>query len=240
MARYLRSPAGTAAVAEEPGSDGMAAVAEEPGSDGMAAVAEEPGSDGMAAVAEEPGREEVTAAEVEMEAEEVTAAEVVIVDREEVTAAEVEMEAEEVTAAEVVIVEREEVTAAEVETTAEEARMLPVPGPRSERVPWRVPSPAQASTGGYVDFHLDPRLLFLGAPSASFQTPAARLLQSLRREALRGPVQSSTRCPAGVGFVRKTERAILPDGTIYELTATWVPDPEFQHKISKGTQTTLV
>ena len=113
--------------------------------------------------------------------------------------------------------------------------MLPVPGPRSERVPWRVPSPAQASTGGYDDFHLDQRLLFLGAPSASFRTPAARLLQSLRREALRGPVGSSTRCPDGVGFVRKTER-----GTVYELTATWVPDPEFRQKITVGTQTTLV
>ena len=89
-------------------------------------------------------------------------------------------------------------------TEAEEARMLPVPGPRSERVP----SPAQASTGGYDDLHLDPRLLFLGAPSTSFRTPAARLLQSLRREALRGPVVSSTRCPDGVAFVKKTDRAI--------------------------------
>ena len=65
-------------------------------------------------------------------------------------------------------------------------RKLPVPGPRSERVPWRVPSPAQVSTGVYDQLHLDPRLLFLGAPSTSFRTPAARLLQSLRREALRG------------------------------------------------------
>ena len=135
----------------------------------------------------------------------VMAAEVVTVEREEMEAEVVTVEREEVTAAEVVTVERAEATEA-----AEEARMLPVPGPRSERVPWRVPSPAQASTGGYIDFHLDPRLLFLGAPSASFQTPAARLLQSLRREALRGPVGSSTRCPDGVGFLRKMERAIPP------------------------------
>ena len=108
--------------------------------------------------------------------------------------------------------------------------MLPVPGPRSERVPWRVPPPAQASTGGYNDRHLDPRLLFWGAPSTSFRTTAARLLQSLRREALGGPVGSSMRCPDGVGFVRKTERAILPDGTLYELTATWVPTRSFDRR----------
>ncbi|VDI58073.1 Hypothetical predicted protein [Mytilus galloprovincialis] len=43
--------------------------------------------------------------------------------------------------------------------------------------------------------------------------------------------------PVGYGCVKKEEMCILPDGTVYKLSATWVPDPSFQILKSKDTQT---
>ncbi|CAG2239816.1 unnamed protein product [Mytilus edulis] len=43
--------------------------------------------------------------------------------------------------------------------------------------------------------------------------------------------------PTGYGCVKKEEICILPDGTVYKLSATWVPDPSFKILKSKDTQT---
>ncbi|CAG2198430.1 unnamed protein product [Mytilus edulis] len=43
--------------------------------------------------------------------------------------------------------------------------------------------------------------------------------------------------PTGYGCVRKDESCILPDGTVYKLSATWIPDPSFHSLKSKDTQT---
>ncbi|VDI24753.1 Hypothetical predicted protein [Mytilus galloprovincialis] len=43
--------------------------------------------------------------------------------------------------------------------------------------------------------------------------------------------------PVGYGCVKKEEMCILPDGTVYKLSATWVPDPSFQILKSEDTQT---
>ncbi|VDI38092.1 Hypothetical predicted protein [Mytilus galloprovincialis] len=43
--------------------------------------------------------------------------------------------------------------------------------------------------------------------------------------------------PTGYGCVKKEEICILPDGTVYKLSATWVPDPSFQILKSEDTQT---
>ncbi|VDH89710.1 Hypothetical predicted protein [Mytilus galloprovincialis] len=40
--------------------------------------------------------------------------------------------------------------------------------------------------------------------------------------------------PVGYGCVKKEEMCILPDGTVYKLSATWVPDPSFQILKSEG------
>ena len=37
--------------------------------------------------------------------------------------------------------------------------------------------------------------------------------------------------------MKKEENAILPDGTIYFLTATWVADPKFEMQVTSESQT---
>ncbi|CAC5407279.1 unnamed protein product [Mytilus coruscus] len=43
--------------------------------------------------------------------------------------------------------------------------------------------------------------------------------------------------PTGYGAVRKDETCILPDGTVYKLSATWIQDPSFCSLKEKETQT---
>ena len=38
-------------------------------------------------------------------------------------------------------------------------------------------------------------------------------------------------------MIKKTEKAILPNGVTYELSTTWVKDMDYQHKLSKGSHT---
>ena len=42
--------------------------------------------------------------------------------------------------------------------------------------------------------------------------------------------------PVGVHSIRHKERAILPDGTIYECQSTWIEDPRPRTKLSTRTQ----
>ena len=37
--------------------------------------------------------------------------------------------------------------------------------------------------------------------------------------------------------MKKEEKVILPDGTIYYFSATWIPDPTFMTNVTRGTQT---
>ncbi|CAC5417413.1 unnamed protein product [Mytilus coruscus] len=46
--------------------------------------------------------------------------------------------------------------------------------------------------------------------------------------------------PSGYGAVRKDETCILPDGTVYKLTATWIQDPSFCILKEKETQTEML
>ena len=42
--------------------------------------------------------------------------------------------------------------------------------------------------------------------------------------------------PVGVHSIRREDRAILPDGTIYECQSTWIEDPRPRTKLSTRTQ----
>ncbi|CAG2196562.1 unnamed protein product [Mytilus edulis] len=65
------------------------------------------------------------------------------------------------------------------------------------------------------------------APPSLYQTSedAARVL-CIREKARRSSqMYSGSVIPDGIGGVKKVEKAILPDGTVYELSAYWMPDP---------------
>ena len=83
----------------------------------------------------------------------------------------------------------------------------------------------------------DPALFFLGAPSHYLPGFQARQLERIRERARRGQAYLGVRhAPAGVHSIRREERAILPDGTIYECQATRIEDPAPRTRLSTRTQ----
>ena len=85
----------------------------------------------------------------------------------------------------------------------------------------------------YTDMACDPRAMFAGAP------------RIVRRHFLASPLKKIRRCfalkqkdtlttefsyPSSVAMVKKVEKAILPDGTIYQLETTWCKDPDYHIK----------
>ncbi|KAK3583990.1 hypothetical protein CHS0354_001781, partial [Potamilus streckersoni] len=87
--------------------------------------------------------------------------------------------------------------------------------------------------------HLDPNHFFLGAPSTVMKSHAATVLQNIRHRALchKDGRKVEFLSPDSAACVLKKERCVLPDGSIYELTSTWIPDPEFKEKKEKASQT---
>ena len=83
----------------------------------------------------------------------------------------------------------------------------------------------------------DPALFFLGAPSHYLADFQARQLAHIRERARHGHSYLGVRhTPLGVHSIRREERAILPDGTIYECQSTWIEDPRPRTKLSTRTQ----
>lgn len=80
--------------------------------------------------------------------------------------------------------------------------------------------------GGDSRLSSDPRIRFLGAPSELMLAEHLRTLHQISQRA-KGSSREVQHVPQGVAAVQKLERAILPDGTIYELRTTLVPDPSF-------------
>ena len=83
----------------------------------------------------------------------------------------------------------------------------------------------------------DPALFFLGAPSYYLLGFQARQLERIRERARCAQAYLGVRhAPAGVHSIRREERAILPDGTIYECQATLIEDPAPRTRLSTRTQ----
>ena len=83
----------------------------------------------------------------------------------------------------------------------------------------------------------DPALFFLGAPSHYLADFQARQLADIRERARHGHSYLGVRhTPVGVHSIRCKEKAILPDGTIYECQSTWIEDPRPKTKLCTRTQ----
>ena len=75
---------------------------------------------------------------------------------------------------------------------------------------------------GFIIHQNNPALFFLGAPSQFYPNFQARQLSHIRELARRtGQYLGVRHVPAGLSSVRREEMAILPDGTIYKMGATW-------------------
>ena len=83
----------------------------------------------------------------------------------------------------------------------------------------------------------DPALFFLGAPSHYLADFQARQLAHIRERARHGHSYLGVwHTPVGVHSIRREEKAILPDGTIYECQSPWIEDPRPKMKLSTRTQ----
>ena len=106
-----------------------------------------------------------------------------------------------------------------------------------------IPLPASGERSVYNALHCDPRMFFLGAPSEYQEAFPARLVRSVRHEAVGNRlVPTVVWRPEGVSAIRRIERVEMRDeerqtATIYQLSSVWVFDQTHgvQHEV--GTQT---
>lgn len=52
------------------------------------------------------------------------------------------------------------------------------------------------------------------------------MIRQVNREAKRSVCRSVSWVPAGVGAITKVEEILFPDGRVYKLKTTMIPDPE--------------
>lgn len=84
----------------------------------------------------------------------------------------------------------------------------------------------------------DTRVALLGAPSGILDDAAARLVAKMRRTALRcRELRVAVDFPTDCIALRKRETAVLPDGTVYTLSTTWVREPDINMSHSTESQT---
>lgn len=107
------------------------------------------------------------------------------------------------------------------------------PMSRSPLVLKRLPEKDREDT--YDRLHLDPRVAFAGAPSSYYQGWPGTLMRRLRTEARNSTQRHQKYLMPNDYVLKKEETAILPDGTLYRLTSTWVRDPS--SKESKNVET---
>jgi len=98
-----------------------------------------------------------------------------------------------------------------------------------ENMAWNRPgrTPTVGADTAYDFLEGDRRTFFLGAPSNYSDKFPAHQLRNIRRRARKIGDYTAHFCPEGVACVKKTERAVLPDGTTYSIATTWVPEPIF-------------
>ena len=122
-----------------------------------------------------------------------------------------------------------DVERAMLETTVDKGGLPEWVGPIPEvfyRWPKRITLPMKREGSSIYD-HLqsDPRFAFRGAPSSYLSGQVAALCRNVRAQ-VSGVPPETTYWATGVAAIRKEERVELEDGTVYSLTATWVPEPE--------------
>ena len=100
---------------------------------------------------------------------------------------------------------------------------------------------SQPEGGTYDQWHKDPRLLFLAAPSTYRSDYPAAMLREARRQALYQPGRPVTRViPHGTAYIERTESVELQDGRTYRLWARWFEDRAVCDCVQEATQCTIL
>ena len=112
---------------------------------------------------------------------------------------------------------------------------IPLNAPRYRLVERRKLSEREGDR--YDQWHKDPRLFFLGAPSTYKREWPFQVLQEARRQALYHPgIRCARTLPHGAGYIERVESMEYPDGRIYRLSAFWHEDRKVTDRSSVGTQ----
>ena len=109
---------------------------------------------------------------------------------------------------------------------------IPLNAPRYRLVEGRKLS--QREGDRYDQWHKDPRLFFLGAPSTYKREWPFQVLQEARRQALYHPgIRCACTLPHGAGYIERVESMEYADGSTYRLAA-------FSHEDQKVTDRSSV
>ncbi|CAG2208730.1 unnamed protein product [Mytilus edulis] len=83
----------------------------------------------------------------------------------------------------------------------------------------------------------DPRLQLCCPPPSSYLSGEdAELIRRIRSRARTAEIDARV-VPDGYLGLLKEEKAVLPDGTVYVLKSTWIPDPSVRRRRNTATQT---
>ena len=112
---------------------------------------------------------------------------------------------------------------------------IPLNAPRYRLVEGRKLS--QIEGDRYDQWHKDPRLFFLGAPSTYKRECPFQVLQEARRQALYHPgIRCARTLPHGAGYIERVESMKYADGSTYRLAAFWHEDRKVTDRSSVATQ----
>lgn len=81
---------------------------------------------------------------------------------------------------------------------------------------------------------------FLAPPSLFQTTNDAAVVRSIRSRAVHSENYKGSVIPYGYAGVKKEEKVVFPDGTVYYLSAFWMADPQLSTNITVETQTPLM
>ena len=84
------------------------------------------------------------------------------------------------------------------------------------------------------------RSRFQAPPSAFIHSTKANSVRMIRNRAMDNQTYSSSVIPFGYVGVKKEEKVVFPDGTVYFLSAFWMADPQLSTNITMETQTPLM
>ncbi|CAG2208239.1 unnamed protein product [Mytilus edulis] len=82
----------------------------------------------------------------------------------------------------------------------------------------------------------DPRFQLCCPPSSYLSGEDAELIRRIRSRARTAEIDARV-VPDGYLGLLKEEKAVLPDGTVYILKSTWIPDPSVTRRRNTATQT---
>jgi hypothetical protein len=84
------------------------------------------------------------------------------------------------------------------------------------------------------------RSRFQAPPSAFIHSTKANYVRTIRNRAMDRQTYSSSVISFGYGGVKKEEKVVFPDGTVYYISAFWMADPQLSTNITVETQTPLM